>query len=626
MTQPVTVTVEMYLSGAWTDITQYVRADQGIAIAVGIRSEGSVADANEARMVVKNRDGRFSPRNTAGAYYPNLKRNTPLRIKVGSSVRFLGEVSEFPTRWNENGSDVYVPLVASGILRRLQHAKSLNSTLVSAVTYLSKSVGDVKGYWPLEDEQGATSLATGLAGGTPGTFTGSPVFGAVDLGVGTHPVPTWAGASATFTPAPATSTEFTAGFYTMNTTGLTGGEELFRCDVDGTATSWRFIYSPSGGGGVFLQVIANDGATELLASGVLPLTSDVPTFVKVECSNSGSNVAWAFSILPNTGTGLSFSGSISSRTVGAPVSAGIGRGVIGIPSSANVPIGQVVLGSTDTTLFASTFDNGRAGYAGESVDARMARLATENSVTISVTSGATAPAEMGAQPDGALLDVLRASEKADAGGILRDSIGVAGDTAPSLVYITRKARYNDQRSILALDYASKHLSPPLEPTDDDQQLRNDIKANREGGSSARIALTSGALSTAAYPSGSGPYPFEDTYVTYSDAGLPYLASWILRRGTVDETRFPAVTVDLVRNSSLVTDAEAIRPGHRLSISNLPAYAGSASVSLQVLGWTEVLFPWQRTITFVCEPGSPWLVFQLNSSTYGHLDGPYRLAF
>ena len=627
MSAPVGVAVELYLNGAWTAITSYVRLDPGVDITVGIQNEGGIADASQCDLVVNNADGRFTPRNTSGAYYPYLKRNTPLRVKVGTTVRFVGEVAEFPTKWTPGGGSkhVWANITASGMLRRLQHASSLQSTLTTAIQALYASGGTITGYWPCEDEDGSTVLASGVPGGTPATFTGTIDLAAVDLSVGTHAVPTWGGATGTFTPTAASSTKFTAGFYVnLPAAGaLTGGEELFRCDVNGTAQSWRVLYSPGSGGGLFLQVIANDGVTELLATGTITGLDGRTFYVKIECSNSGSNVAYAFSTNDAGGT---FSGSIASRTVGAPTIAKIGAGVIAIPAAADVAIGHVVLGTSDTSLSSTTFDSGRSGYAGETVNARMARLATLYGITIDVVAGSFTPTEMGAQPDGTLLDVLRAAEKADAGGILRDSIGVEANTSPSLVYITRTGRYNELRSVLALNYASGHLSEPLDPVDDDAQLRNQAKVNREGGASARYVDSTSALGAAAYPTGVGPYPFEDTYATYLDSGLPYLASWVVRRGTVDETRWPALTVDLVKNTSLVTDAEALRPGHRITVSNLPTFSGATSAALQVVGWREHLTGWERRITFICEPGSPFLVFELNNSTYGRLDGPYRLAF
>lgn len=625
MTFPVTVTVEMKLGGSWTDVTSYVRVETGITMAHGIRNEGGgQADPSTCQLAVNNTDGRFTPKNTAGAYYGNLKRGTLLRVTVGSTVRFIGEISEFPTRWDESGKDVWVPLTASGITRRLLRSAVLASTLTTAVQGLSAANGDIVGYWPVEDGPNASQIASGLVGGNPGLFSGFPgvpnlpVFGAVDLSAGTHEVATWGGAYGVFYPTTtATATKFTAGFYVkLPSSGLTGGEELFRVDVNGTAQSWRVIYSPASGGGVFFQVIANDGTTELLATANACSGADGQTFyVKMECSNSGSNVAYAVGTL---GIGSTISGSIASRTVGQPLVARIGAGTIAIPSAAAVAIGHVVLGNTDTALFSSRFDNGRAGYANETAYARVGRIATETGYTINrTTSTEIASTLLGPQPDGSILDVLRDAVKAEAGGILYDT---PDGSALSLTFITRGARYNDQQAQMTLDYSAKQVVPPLEPTDDDAALHNDVTASRDNGSSARATLTSGALSTAEYPSGVGVYPLQDSYNVYADTQLPYLAQWVLALGTVDETRFPAVTVDLVANSGKVASAEAARPGYRLRITNLPAYAGAANVDLQILGWSEYVTNHERRITYVCDPGSVYLsVFELDDTVFGTLD-------
>lgn len=619
----ITVVTELFLDDAWVDVSSYVRQAPGHAITFGVQAESATADPATCTLVANNTDGRFTPRNTAGAYYPDLRRNTPLRVTADGTVRFFGEVSEFPPRWEASGRVVWAPLVVSGILRRLQRAKSLQPTLTSAVLDLATRNGDITGYWPIEDPPGSTALASALPDGTSGSIGGTPDLGAVDLGAGTHAVATWGGGSAYFTPAAATSTEFTAGFYVrLPTSGLTGGEELFRVNTAGTAASWRVLYSPSTGGGLFLQVI-DTGGVEVLVSGAFTGQDGTSFYVKIEGTQDGADVDWAFSVT-SIGT---FLGTIASRTVGAPQFALIGAGTIAVPADAPVAIGHVVLGDSNTALFAASFDDGIEGYAGESVNTRMARLETQTGVSITVFDAGANTIEHGAQPDGTLLEVLRATEKADAGGILRDSLTTLG-----LVYITRDARYNDNQPLLTLDYGAGELTPPIEPTDDDQQLRNDVKVNRISGSSARATLASGALSTADYPDGVGPYPFEDSYAVYSDAQLPYLAGWILALGTIDETRFPAVTVDLVKNPHLVTDTEALRPGSRLRIENLPAYAGATDVDLQVIGWRENLSATHRTITFVCTPGSIWGpggaaggFLELDDLVFGELD-VNRLAY
>ena len=54
-----------------------------------------------------------------------------MRVRVGDDVRAVGEVSSWPSTWDLSGSDVWVPVTASGILRRLgQGASPLQSPYV----------------------------------------------------------------------------------------------------------------------------------------------------------------------------------------------------------------------------------------------------------------------------------------------------------------------------------------------------------------------------------------------------------------------------------------------------------------------------------------------------------------
>lgn len=70
----------------WQEITQYVRHEQGVTITTGRKDEGGSVDASVCQLTLDNTDGRFSPRNPNGAYYPNLGLNTPLRVRWGGKT------------------------------------------------------------------------------------------------------------------------------------------------------------------------------------------------------------------------------------------------------------------------------------------------------------------------------------------------------------------------------------------------------------------------------------------------------------------------------------------------------------------------------------------------------------
>lgn len=603
---PVTPTIELFLDGAWVDITADVRLEAGITITFGVQAESGTADPASCALSVNNKDGKYSPRNAAGPYYGHLSRNTPLRVKVGAQPRFAGEVSEFPARWNLPGSDVWTPLVASGVLRRLVRSNLLESPLTSGIVGIAAN-DHVTGYWPMEDLAGSFVSMVPEAG--PGfVYAGAPVLANVDPGPASQPIPTWAGAMGVFYPRGSTGTSFTAGFIlVMPEAGTTNGAELFRVYVDGTARTWVFTYDSASAGQLRLTVYNSAGASIFtsLYAGTAGLNGRT-TFLKLEANNNGANVDFYVQPYPGGGT----PGNIAGQSVGAPqyVYVGTGQAITG-----DVGIGHVVLGDTNTALFTGDFDAALRAYSGETVSARMTRVAALAGVAMTVTAGPSENAYMGPQPDGSALEIMRAAEAADVGGILRDAIDTVG-----LVYITRAARYNTAQSGATLDYDLGRFSPPLEPVDDDANTRNDVTVTREGGSSARAVKTTGPLNAQPYPDGIGAYPYAVTLSLSTDTILPDVANWLLSLGTIDETRWPRITVDLLQHADIATALELLRPGWRLALINLPVWVGQETAALHVIGWTETITASTRHITFNCVPAGPFQVFELDTETYGRL--------
>jgi hypothetical protein len=124
------VKVELLINATWTDITAFVQLRSDISISpFGRANESSSMTAAQVTLTLNNRSGRFTPANSSGAYYPFVQLNTQVRISVNdasvngtaySGYRFWGEVTEWPPEWDESGRDVYAPITASGIWRRLR--------------------------------------------------------------------------------------------------------------------------------------------------------------------------------------------------------------------------------------------------------------------------------------------------------------------------------------------------------------------------------------------------------------------------------------------------------------------------------------------------------------------------
>lgn len=77
-----TITAELLLNGAWTDVTRYVRYRSPVGASRGRGDERATAGPTAGEFSLDNRDGRFSPRNASGPYYGQLGRNTQVRIRV----------------------------------------------------------------------------------------------------------------------------------------------------------------------------------------------------------------------------------------------------------------------------------------------------------------------------------------------------------------------------------------------------------------------------------------------------------------------------------------------------------------------------------------------------------------
>lgn len=189
--------VELLINGTWTDITTFVLQRDKMVIRRGRQDESGTMTPSTLALTLQNTDGRFSPRNTTGAYYPYLGRNTQIRVSINttsttgvqySGYRFWGEVSAWPPRWDTSGTDVYVPITASGVMRRFQQNATIGSAIRRYISLLTGSLIPVA-YWPMEEASGASQFGNLITPGNSLTWTGTPTL-ASDTGFnGSDPMP-----------------------------------------------------------------------------------------------------------------------------------------------------------------------------------------------------------------------------------------------------------------------------------------------------------------------------------------------------------------------------------------------------------------------------------------------------
>jgi hypothetical protein len=83
------VLVELWISGAWVDVTSDVYVANKIVIERGRADEGNRVDPGKCTLVFNNRLGKYSPRNPLSPYYLLIGRNTLIRVSVKAGTPFL---------------------------------------------------------------------------------------------------------------------------------------------------------------------------------------------------------------------------------------------------------------------------------------------------------------------------------------------------------------------------------------------------------------------------------------------------------------------------------------------------------------------------------------------------------
>lgn len=527
--------------------------------------------------------------------------------------RFHGEVSSWPQRWDPTGTDIYTPIEAAGIIRRLtQGASPLQSTLYRGLANLT--VNTPVAYWPCEDGEGSTSIASGLTDGLPMTITGAlPDFGSYSGFDASADLPTlgdsvWTGQVPSYTVTGDATIRF---LLAVPTTGVSGDQALITVYCSGTAPVWTIRYGDPGGD---LKVQAHDETgSVLLDSGFIAYAVDGEKLrVALDLDQNGSNIDWDLSILtPGSSSGLTSGGTLNSRTVGQVkrVTVNLGGGL------GDTAIGHISVQSAITSIF----DLGAqlSGYAGERAGIRVERLCEEEGIPFRARGGRDSSVRMGPQRRATLVDLLHECAEADEGMLYepRTVLGIGYRTGAYLV---------NQGAAVELDYDGNDLAESLEPVDDDQSTRNDVTVTRQGGSSARIIQETGPLSVSAPPDGVGRYDDAVTLNVQYDEQTPDHASWKVHLGTVDEARYPTVTVNLARtqitgDAGLASDLHDVDAGDRLTIIDLPSFLPPEDVTQIVQGYTETLGNKEHEITFNCSPESPYQVGVYGTALYAAED-------
>lgn len=573
---------------SWTDVTAYLRLASGVEITQGRRDETDRSQPAQCRIVLNNTSGRFTPRNAAGAYYPNVRLNTPLRVRVnpgsGLTTRFTGFVDEWPIRWDVSGNEKHVEVTASGVLRRLNQGGALRSALYREILSTSNLVA----YWPLEGGSRATQVVSPVPG--VGSMWGDLELDGSDGPGGSDPsLPSLASRGELFGRVPysgATSFRIEC----VAKLGLNGvGTTVLQWSTPGTISLWRIEANTTD-----FQVTYYVGAvgTTILLSGASAYDG-AWHHLRVDVADNGANID----------TDLTVDGVLvdSTTIAGAgffwPEDVGLVTFDTDADESMVQGIGHVAVWSSSAV--STNTPDAATGWNGEQASDRIARICTEEGIDSTVSAG-TGTA-LGPQPVDTLLAILQDAESTDLGLLYETGAGVA--------YIAREDRYN-LSAALALNIDSGHVQHPLEANDDDQRIRNKVIVSQHQGASGVVYEdTDGPLGTATV----GIYE-ETRDVNLADESQLYAhAGWLVNLGTVDDLRYPAVGLNFARAPSLIASWLAAGIGSRATVANPPAELPAGSLDLQVVGYVEYFDRFNWAVTLNTVPNRPYNVIVLDGT-------------
>lgn len=612
-TTPLVIRAELQLGGEWVDITSGpngIYYETRIKIKRGRDSESVRAQPSSCKIKLKNPNGWWSPRNTAGPYYGLLGRNVKLRITVdpgdGDHVRFTGYVSKWPQQWTM-GDHRWVALEANGILRRLARGKSpLKAPIFRAVMSHTPL-----GYWTLTEPSGATEAASSVVGGSSMVpSNGAALGGTSDTPDGTPALVVNAGiATGSVTPISFANTN--AWMFSFGMKMIQPADDLMLTPVltfytDSNDAAKYAIVAPQAG--MFpTQLYVYDYTGALVLAGA----SMDPTVTVAEYDNQ-----WKYYQIAAERDGfdlnlsLYYEGDLVSEWPIPLTSPTIGNAQTVVINPAlydwsslnlsfqNISYRQPVASDPQSlTQEADAF----ACYVGESPTARFARLCTEEGIPYVIAETDPDTEAMGPQTLAAIMPLLRECEATNE--------GVIDETLDGELRLISRSAFWNQSPTMTIDYTSGAIKEGFLPTDDDLNITNEWTITRAGGAERRYTQTTGPLSVNEPDDetdpGVGKYDNSATLSLETDDAAYQHATLRVARGTVNEMRIESMTLHFSSNPELLAAwlQMDLASTSRFDITNTPADMGNLPAQQIMTGYEESIDRLEWTTTLRGGPSS-----------------------
>lgn len=594
-----TVRIGEATSITWTEAIGYIHAAE---IRDGIGDAGTiVADP----VFSDQASGTTSFADDAGRTW-TVQGNTEISNR---KIRFVGEISSWNSRWETGGFDVIAEVEASGLLRRLGQG-SVPAKSAMSREFTSPTRDNIVAYWPMEDEAEATELASAISGHPGLKITGTVTPAAYSDWVASAPLPTIGTGSLRVNVPVYTATNyvFMRFFVEVPAAGVVSTQRLLSFTASGTARTWSLYVTTAGG--LELEAYDSDGAT-ILNPGVSAFAvNGLKQLIGIQLTQDGADVDYTVVVIDIDDSTLD--SEVASQTSGTLAGYTVGRVTqvrMGEDGAMNdTAIGHLAIADSDTAFHFVT--GPILGWDGELAASRVHRMGVEEGFHSYATR--IGDQQMGPQSRSTVLELLRQAEAVDS-GILCEQRDILG------LRLVQRLSLHNQLPDLVLDYEGAGLVTPLDPVEDDQSLANDVTVKRTDGSSARLTLDEGTLSTLAPPDGVGLYDVSHDLALFDDDQPALHAGWKLHLGTWDELRFPTVTVNLAAAPDSIDDAASVDIGSRIQITNPPAWLPTDTVDLHVQGYSEVMDQHTWTLVFNCTPAGPYNVAHEGDGIYDRAD-------
>ena len=539
---------------------------------------------------------------------------TTRMVDLSGAVRFAGFISAWPPRWS-NPEDALTEIDAVGYRRIVDRASApLRSPMFRACTNPGE-IHRILGYWPMEERTDATQFASGIGGPPmivgriPGYHVRDIRFAAYDGFRSSEPIPEFSETAAVAQLPPSEETGEMRVFMLLNLSedGVDVEKRLFSVSTSGGVALWTVNVNPEGQ----FRAVARDENDQVIFQtnwfgGPTGNIRGRNALFGLRLIQDGVDIqGWVFEFHEDATTEWWHNFVVYNRRLGTPTSVTLA------PRSGlnGTAIGHLTVMHRDVERLWGPIVDGFHAYYGESVSDRVARIGHEEQIPVSVLTGDSEPLDI--QTADSLPRLLDEAAESDL-GVLVDS----RDTA-TLTYIPRARLYNQDP--VEVDYEAHPVVAPMEPTDDDSDLTNDVTVQRGRGSFYRAVLESGPLAAAPPPDGVGRYEASYTLSLADDAQTERQAHWRLHLGTVDEYRYPRVTLDLHNDLKLADLIRRVDVSSRLRVVNLPPWAPPGTADVIVQGYEEYLDGIRWRWTANCSPASPWSVGVADDAVYGRAD-------